>query len=145
MRQPPESVVQGLKNVRSTLRVIWQPRAVQGTPILGAFGLVKEIPWEPRWEVWDTDSLGADYMVQRVQNPDGSYKEIGDWLAEHYRLINPERYDGDIGKMYAALVDAPQNFLREMADKDFDSFCEAVGSWYNDYGKPKVAVAKDIH
>ena len=42
MRQPPEDVRIGLENVRSTLRVIWNPTAVQLPTVYDAAGKARD-------------------------------------------------------------------------------------------------------
>ena len=144
MPEVPESVEIGLKSVRETLHLRWNPQAVRVRPgYIDASGIVKPAEWEPRWELWDIDADGRPYKIMTLQHQDGSFKPPGDWLVDLINFLNPARWDGDPNKMIAALVDEPMNRLEQVADEDSDDFFGAVASWHGWMALPKERVLAD--
>lgn len=130
MPEVPESVAIGLRNVRETLHLRWNPQAVRVKPgYIDASGTVIPAEWDPRWELWDIDAHGKPYKIMTLQHNDGSFKPPGDWLVELINFLNPARWDGDPHKMIAALVDEPVNRLEEVCDADAEDLFRAVASW----------------
>jgi hypothetical protein len=144
VRTPPESVELSLKNVRSTLRVIWNPMAVRRPTSFDAMGRPRDMEYEPRWELWDTDAEGLDYMVTRLQEEDGSFREADQRLVDLVNLINPERYGGDPSKMLQALVDAPNERALEGEEKMFRDFASAAARWGAWVNTPKSYVPQAL-
>lgn len=139
----PEHIAEGLRNIRSGLRLQWNPRAVlTAAGGLDANGLkVKDPEYEPRWELWDTDPEGHDYMVMRVQNVDGSFRYIGDWLVEYVGMLNPAKWGGDIHAMIEALIDDPTALQEAGTEKDSDDLIDAAARWAAWVGTPKSGAA----
>jgi hypothetical protein len=135
----PESVALGLRNIRSGLHLRWNVAAVKRPTGFDATGKPLEMEVEPRFELWDTDPQGQDYMVMRVQNEDGSFRFPDDRLVERMGRLNPERYGGNVHRMLQAQVDDPET-LRELGtQKDTDDLIESVVKWAEWYGTVKSA------
>ena len=137
----PEHIAEGLSNIRETLHLRWNPLAVLRRPgDIDANGhVVTEAEYEPRWELWDTDADGKEYMVMRVQTVEGEFRPVGEWLVEHIWKIHPARYGGDVHKMVQAQIDDPDT-LRELGtQKDIDNLIEAVSQWAAWVAVPKSA------
>lgn len=139
----PEHIAEGLANIRSGMRLKWEPRAVlTAEGGLDVNGLkIKDPEYEPRWEVWDTSPEGENYMVMRVQNVDGSFRQIGDWLVAHINMLNPERYGGDVDAMLKALIDDPTALREVGTEKDSDDLIDAASKWAQWVETPKSGAA----
>lgn len=138
--EAPKHIQDALANIRSTLHLRWNSKAVMlekgSYDILG--GRIDPV-WDPRFEVWDTDAEGREYMVMRVQTGEGVFRYPGEWLVEGIWKLHPEKYDNDLHKLVQAHIDDP-DLLREIGTKkDSDNLIEAVGDWAQ-YGEtPKSA------
>jgi len=123
MPRAPEDVTIGLKNVRPTMELRWNGAAKQvGERSFDVNGVPREKEYEPRWELWDTDPHGNEYMITTLEDQSGRFKEPGMWLVELIRTCDPARYDGDLGKMCEALVDLPNEIIEGMAEKSYEDF-----------------------
>lgn len=130
MAEAPESVLIGLKNIRQTFELVWNPRAVRvKAGGFDASGAVIQSEYDPRWELWDTDPDGARYMVCRLQYGDGSFRQPGQWLVDHMNFFNPEKWGGDADKMIQALVEDHNEHLEFLRNNDSDDFIEMVSKW----------------
>jgi hypothetical protein len=128
--EAPTHVLEGLHGIRSTFSLRYNPEAILVSA--GSFdvnGKARRAQYEPRWELWDIDPQGRDYMVMRLQNPDGTSRPPGDWLVQHIWKIHPGRYDGSVEKMLQALMEEPET-LREIGTmKDSDDAIDAASKW----------------
>lgn len=127
----PQEVLEDLQTIRQDFELRWNPTAVLNRA--GSFdaeGNPKAQPiYEPRFELWDRDPQGRHYMVMRVQEPDGSFRFPDQRMVDHLKMVNPERYGGNVAAMVKALVDDP-TALRELGtQKDTDDLIEAVANW----------------
>lgn len=141
MYEIPEGVLVDLKNIRQDMHLRWNPKAKLVTP--GGWdggGAFTPPVFEPRWELWDRDPQGADYMVMRLQFPDESFRQPGDWLIYHLRLHNPERYES-IEHMLYVLSEQPDEKRQDIATKDSDALIDAVANWAQWCETPKSAAA----
>jgi hypothetical protein len=145
MREAPESVRIGIQAVRPTMRLVWNERAVQARTEYDAFGKPKRIVFDPRWELWDTDAEGQAYMVTRLQEPDGSFRDADYRLVEFLNLINPERYDGDPAAMLQALVDDPNQRIEDGAEAMFQDLAREAAKWGGWLTTPKSYVPAQIN
>ena len=140
--EAPEHIQEGLKNIRQDMHLRWNPTAVCiDKGVIGAVGQIRKPKYDGRFEVWDKDPDGNEYMVMRVQNMDGSFRPPGEWLLEHIGMVNPERYNGDIETMIAELVDKPEALRECGTQKDSDDLIEAVSKWAQWVATPKSGVA----
>lgn len=126
----PENIAEGLRNIRSGMRLKWEPRAVLSVEGgLDVNGLkIKDPEYDPRWEVWDTTPDGLDYMVMRVQEMDGSFRHADERLLQHLNMLNPERWSS-AEAMVQALIDDPTALQECGTQKDSDDLIEAAGNW----------------
>lgn len=144
MPEAPESVLIGLRSIRETFQLRWNPTAKRITPgSFDASGVVIPAEWDPRWELWDKDAEGREYMVMQLQTRGGEFRAPGAWLVELMNKLNPARYDGDVSKMIAALVDDPVNRLEEVGDADADDLFEMVARWAYQVRTPKERTMSD--
>ncbi len=127
----PEHIAEGLRNIRSGLHLRWEPRAVLlvegGLDINGL--KIKDPEYDPRWEVWDTTPDDLEYMVMRVQNVDGSFRHVGEWLVEYIGMLNPAKWNGDVNAMIKALIDDPAALREVGTQKDSDDLIDAASKW----------------
>lgn len=141
----PEHIAEGLRNIRSGMHLRWEPRAVLlvegGLDINGL--VIKDPEHDPRWEVWDTTPEGQEYMVMRVQNVDGSFRQVGDWLVHHIGMLNPERWDS-AEAMVAALIDDPTALRESGTEKDSDDLIDAASKWAAWVETPKSGALLDF-
>jgi hypothetical protein len=126
-REAPESIVLGLQGIKSTMRAVFNPTAVRLQTEFDAFGNPKNVAFEPRWEVWDTDATGCPYMITRVQDEDGGYQEIDQRTVDMLNFCNPARWGGDVRKMVKALVDDVNERQKESEERSNQHFAEEVG------------------
>lgn len=145
MPEAPQSVVEGLRNVREGLHLRWNPRAKVLRPgQYDASGDLLPPIYEPRWELWDKDPEGGEYKVMTLQGPDGSFRPPGEWLVELMRLMDPARYGGSVNRMLRALVDEHNASLQQVSEEDFDDLAEQVAKWAIYERTPKVSVLADV-
>lgn len=142
MQEVPEHVAEGLRSIREGLHLRWNPKGkLVKTGSYDSTGRLKDPVYDPRWELWDVDPQGAEYMVMRLQNTDGSFRPPGDWLVHHVNRLNPARYGGNVAAMLEELLEAPEA-LRELGtEKDTDDLFEAVGKWGEWCATPKSGAA----
>lgn len=139
----PEGVLIDLKAIRPTFHFRWNERAaLVTTGRYDATGAVRNPEYEGRWELWDTDPENTDYMVMRIQHPDGSFRHPGQWLVDRMRFMNPERWAGDVHKMLEELIDAPEVLREAGTERDQDDLIEMVGNWAEWVYAPKEQVTK---
>jgi hypothetical protein len=145
MPEAPESVVIDLKAIRSTFELRFNPTSIMRRPgSIDAEGGIVLPECEPRWELWDTSAEGKHYRVMKLQEEDGSYRQPGQWLIDHLRFFNPERFNGDVNLMLMELMDEP-NRLRELGtENDSDDFIEMLSKWAAYVATPKQRVVKDL-
>lgn len=140
----PDYVDADLKAIRPTFRIVWNPTSHVIPGSFDAFGRPTGPRYEGRYELWDTDAEGADYRVMRVQTDDGRFRLPGEWLVSLLKLLNPERWGGDPGRMLREMVDTHNEQLRQLHEKDFEDLIETVVKSYWDYfqvknvGKPQA-------
>jgi hypothetical protein len=138
----PAHIAEGLKNIRDGLHLRWNPRAVvikEGK--YDAEGKLIDPTWDPRWELWDTDPFGQEYMVMRLQYADGSFRHVGEWLIEQIWKLHPARYNNNLTKLLQSQVEDPE-LIREIGTtKDSDDLIEAVGNWAQWVATPKSGMA----
>jgi hypothetical protein len=145
MPEAPESVLIDLKAIRSTFDLRWNPTAVMVRPgTIDAAGRVLDPGYEPRWELWDESAEGRRYRVMQLQTDEGDFKPPGQWLIDHLRFFNPERFNGDVNRMLMELLDEP-NRLREIGtEKASDDFIEMLSKWAAYVTTPKQRVIKSL-
>lgn len=141
----PDYVDADLKAIRSTFRLVWNPKSVIAKPgSIDANGFIVPPTYDGRYELWDTDAEGADYRVMRVQTDGGEFRQPGEWLVSLLKLLNPERWGGDPGRMIQEMVDNHNEQLRQLAEKDFEDLIEMATRSYLEYyqvkniGRPQV-------
>lgn len=128
----PESIKDDLKSVRPTFNLRWNAKAKLVTP--GEYdaqgGIKKDPVYDGRWELWDIDCEGQEYLVCVLQNPDGSFRPVDQRLVELVRFVDPNRWGGDPGKMLKALVDEPNQKIADAAGREADDLIEMASKWY---------------
>lgn len=124
----PAHLQEGLANIRSGLRLQFNPRAVLvEVGKIGADGRVATKPsYEGRWEVWDTDPDGGDYIVFRCQDAKEQYLPPGEWVVERMRRWNPERFNGNVERMIEEFLAESERTREEMSARDAKSLFDAV-------------------
>lgn len=141
----PDGLEADLKQIRPSFRLVWNTKARVVNPgHYDVYGIPTPVTYEPRWELWDTDPYGTDYLVMQLRQPNGDFKQPGWWLIEHLNLINPERYNGDISKMFQRLAEAPNKAIEEMADHEIDDLVEMATKWHSYRVAPKERVLTNI-
>jgi hypothetical protein len=129
--EAPESVVLGLRGIRAAFNLRWNSTARSvGERSFDVNGKPREIAWDPRWELWDTDEFGAEYRVMVLEDESGAFVPPGEWLVDLVNLINPARYDGDMEKMIQALVDDPNENVRKVGERQFESLTEHLAEYF---------------
>jgi hypothetical protein len=137
--EAPAHILESLRNVRSGFWLKWNPKAVLLEPgMFDGVGNLKAPKYDPRWELWDTDPDGRDYMVMRLQTEDGGFRAPGEWLVVHINRFNPEKYGGSVVKMLRAL-EGEAEALKEIGEKDFDDLAGAAANWCAWLNTPKSA------
>lgn len=145
MPEVPESVAEGLANIRSGLHLRWNPRSRVIRPGgYDANGGVLEPTYDARWELWDVDPDGREYRVMTLQHADGSFKPPGEWLLELMRAVDPARYGGSVNRMLRALVDEHNDKLKGVNEKDFEELSGAIVEWTLDARRTRVGVLADV-
>lgn len=136
----PEWIEKALRDIRSGMHLRWNPTAVvKKAGSYDAVGKLREPEYEARWEVWDVDPEGAEYMVMRLQDMDGGFRQPGEWMVERLKFMNPARYGGDLMKLYEEMVENPE-LLREVGtQKDSDDLIDAITRAAEWGEKPKSA------
>ena len=140
MTEAPEHIVTGLKSIRSTFFLKWNPTAKRiGESSFDVNGNAREVKFDGRWELWDVDAEGALYMVMRLEDNDGSFIPPGDWLIHTLNLMNPARYNGSVEKMLKALVHEPNAELEKIREQDWNNLVDSMARYYT-LRKPIVSV-----
>ena len=138
--EAPQHIQDGLRDIREGLHLRWNPRAVLLDPgKIDAFGKNSEPTYDPRFELWDTTPDGLEYMVMRVQDPEGEFRYPGEWLLEHIWKLHPARYNNDINKLVLAQLDDPDTLREIGTKKDSDDLIDAVANWAAWVATPKSA------
>lgn len=141
--EPDAQIAEDLRNIRSGMHLRWNPRGrlVKPGSFDGSGKMKDDAVFEPRWELWDIDPQGHEYIIMCVQNVDGSFRHPGTWLVTRMQKLNPARYGGDVEKMLKAMMDEP-DILREIGtEKDSDDLIEQVSKWADWVATPKSAAA----
>lgn len=142
--EAPIDVVIGLRNIRSTLNLRWNPEAVMIAPgTFDADGFPVRGTYDGRWELWDKVDAEPEYKVMTLQTPEGHFRPPGQWIVELFRKFNPARYGGDPNKMLDELMYDPQQLQEDIADADADDLFEMVAKWEGWRRTPKGAVLTD--
>jgi hypothetical protein len=129
-RRPPEDVAQGLRNIKPTMRLLFNRRGkllVNQSGSYDANGEPRALVYEPRWELWDTDAGGHDYMVMVLRDADDNWREPGMWLAERMARFNMARFRGP--QEWAAYVNAYNEKHREMHEGDWSGFLDFAADY----------------
>ena len=136
MDRAPESVLIGLRSIRETFELRFNRKAVLLKPGgYDASGVVTTPEYDPRWELWDTDSEGATYRVMRLQTgPDedlrfpegGQFKSPGQWLVDLLNFMNPARFNGDLNQMLHEVLEEPDKLREIGTEQDSDDLFEMV-------------------
>lgn len=123
----PDYVSEGLKDIRADMHLRWNPKAVLTKPgSYDAVGKLREPEYEPRWEVWDKDPEGGEYMIMRLQHMDGEFRQPGQWLLDRIQMLDPARYGGDPAKLVQEMVEHPELLREAGTQKDSDDLIEAI-------------------
>jgi hypothetical protein len=145
MMEAPADTAIGLKGIRETMHLRHNPTArVIGERSFDVNGKPRELTYDPRWEVWDVDPQGVEYLVMTLEDERGQYKPPGSWLVELMNMCNPARYDGDLSKMIQALVDNPNDHVSSLAEKSFSDMCEGLADMHYGDWNTKVSVPRAI-
>lgn len=130
--EAPESVVIALKNIRPTFRLVWNHKGrVVGERSYDVNGNPRELTYEPRWELWDTDVFGAPYKVMTLEDQyKGSFLPADQQFVDFVNLINPARYEGDLSKLSQALVDDKNAYIEKVNEQDFARLQESLAEYF---------------
>lgn len=129
----PDTVDEGLRAIRPTLRLVWNPKAVIDRPgRFDASGHSAEVKYGGRFEMWDTDPQGHDYRVFIVRNQDNSFKAPDQWIVDLMLEINPARFGGSVVKMLEHREKRAKDTLL-MNQTDLDEYDDAVASSWAEY------------
>lgn len=139
----PDYVLSGLKDIRADMHLRWNPTAkLAKAGDIDATGKVRAPEYEPRWELWDKDPEGAEYMIMRLQwDETEAFREPGQWLLDRAKFMNPERWGGDLNKMMQELVEHPELLREAGTEKDSDDLIEAIARAASWHATPKSAAA----
>lgn len=140
--EPPKHIQESLKDVRWGLHLRWN--AISVLVKAGEFdsnGKATRPKYEGRFELWDTDPDGREYMVMKLQDPEGEFRYPGEWLVELVWKLHPEKYDGDISKLVLAQIDDPDTLREAGTKKDSDDLIDAVVNWAKWVATPKSSAA----
>ena len=80
-------------------------------------------------------------QTMRVNNIDGSFRPVGDWLVAYINMLNPEKWGGDVGAMIRALIDDPTALQECGTEKDSDDLIDAASRWAEWVETPKSGAA----
>jgi hypothetical protein len=127
----PEGVLRDLQGVRSTFRLVWNPKGrVIGERSFDVNGHPRELTYDPRWELWDTDAHGAHYKVMTLESEQGGFLAADQRFVEFVRLIDPARYGGSVERMIQALVDDENRYVEQLAQKDWENLVDSVARYF---------------
>jgi hypothetical protein len=142
--EAPQDVLIGLRNVRDTFDLRWNPTAkVVGGHSFDVNGNPRELQHEGRWELWDTDAHGNEYKVMTLQN-EGEFVPPGTWLVELIRLMDPARYGGDIHKAIEAMVDEPNDYVSNIGQQEYIDLVDSLVDRFFVATTPRSNVIKNI-
>lgn len=127
--EPPESVVIGLRNLKPTMHLRLNRRGhLSRQWSIDANGDARKAEYEPRWELWDTDESGRNYLVMVLRDADGNFREPGEWVVERFRKFNPANF-----RSLQEMLDfahTENRTLRELeAEGNWKEFCNFAGEW----------------
>lgn len=143
--EAPQDVVISLRNIKPTFNLRYNRQGkVASERSFDVNGNPREVQYDPRWELWDTDESGVEYKVTTLQDGDGGYRPPDQRLVELIRLVDPARYDGSPEKMLQALVDEPNDYVSGLDHACFDDLVEYLTDAYFSAMTPKVATIKPI-
>lgn len=126
--QPPESVAVGLRNLKPGMHLRYNRKGklVRGWSF-DVNGNPRQEEYEPRWELWDTDESGRDYLVMILRDADDNFREPGEWVVERFRKFNPARF-----RSLQEMLDfahEERKHLRDIPDAQWREFTEFMGEW----------------
>jgi hypothetical protein len=129
--QAPESVAQGLRNLRPTMRLRYNRRGrlIPGkSGGIDANGRPRHVEYEPRWELWDTDTSGRDYRIMSLEDHETRRAlPPGQWLVDRFRKYNPDNFPSLEAMLDFAWKD--QARLQKMPEDEWRAFCDFMGEW----------------
>lgn len=130
--EAPEAIVTGLRNIRPTFSLVLNPRGrVIGERSFDVNGHPREVTWDPRWELWDRDADGIAYKVMTLEDAETrGYLPPDQRFLDFVNLINPERYGGNVEKVIQALVDDANEYVKHLAQKDFESLTDSLSNYF---------------
>lgn len=140
----PEGFLDRLREVRSSFYVKWNRQAViEKKGRYDAAGRRVPPVFGGRWEIWDQPETSEAYKLMVVRGPGEEYRPLSGALIQRLQRLNPEHYDGDLNKLWAAVTEDEE--LRAQAhERDGDEFLEAVAEWAYWCQLPKQRVIADI-
>lgn len=155
MPEVSKGFLEDLHSIRRTFELVFNERAVMVRPgVIDGSGTVTPAAFEPRWELWDTDPEGARYRVLTLQTspmddpvhfPDGGrFKPPGEWILDHLRFINPERFNGNLNDLLHEAIDEPERLREVGTEKDSDDLIEMSAKWAAWVTKPKERNLKTL-
>lgn len=127
---PPEGVAADLRSFKPTLRLLYNRRGKIVPQKSGSYdvdGTPRRIEYEPRWELWDTDGSGFDYLVMVLRDEDDNYREPGHWIVERMRRFDPARFETPAH--WVAYVHAYNQKRVAMHAADWDGFMNFAADW----------------
>lgn len=126
--QPPESVAVGLANLKPTMHLRLNRKGKLSREwSYDVAGNARQAEYEPRWELWDTDESGRDYLVMVLRDADDNFREPGEWVVERFRKFNPANF-GSLQEMLD-FAHAERQHLRDIPENQWREFCEFMGDW----------------
>jgi len=134
---PPDGVAQALRSHKPTLRLLFNRRGRIIPHKSGSYdanGEPRRIEYEPRWELWDTDRGGHDYLVMVLRDEDDNYREPGMWVVERVKRFDPARFRGPME--WSAYVNAYQQNRRDVHAADWDGFVDFAADYCWRMGHP---------
>jgi hypothetical protein len=141
----PESVRIGLASIKPTLHVRYnrKAKAITGAAV-DVNGEPYVLKYEPRWELWDKSEGGREYQITTLEDPDGGFIPIGEWVIEYFQLINPANYGGDMSKMIEALVDSPNRDAQRLAEKTFEEVLDFFADfmWHEKTRESRITIPR---
>jgi hypothetical protein len=126
----PVSVVQGLRSLRSTMHLRYNRRGRIIPAKSGGIdvnGKARNVEYEPRWELWDTDASGREYRIMALEDENRKAMPPGQWLVDRFRKYNPDNFPSLEAMLDFAWAD--QASLQKMPEDEWRSFCDFMGEW----------------
>ncbi len=129
--QPPDDVATGLRNLKQTMHLRYNRRAriiPHKSGGIDANGRARNVEYEPRWELWDTDASGRRYKVMTLEDPDTRQAmPPGQWLVDRFRKYNPDNFPSLEAMLNFAWHD--QEKLRKLPEDEWRCFVDFMGEW----------------